>query len=201
MSLPAILSDSTLHVEGSAAVSFTGYRQAEFHFGRFNQLAPNTLLAPGPFGAPFDFGDERPGQVKSFLYLDLRYRYYPQERFFGVGADSSLEDRTTYLLEDGHYGVVAGYQFGRRVGVGARGTYLKVNTGPGTDDAFPEIGDLFDDDTAPGLARQPDFLRFDSALFVNLMDTPGNPHKGGAPGPAGSGSRTRSIRPSAGFLD
>ncbi len=68
------------------------------------------------------------------------------------------------------------------MGVGARGTYLKVNTGPGTDDAFPEIGDLFDDGTAPGLARQPDFLRFDSVLYVNLMDTPGNPHQGGAIG-------------------
>jgi hypothetical protein len=171
-----------LAVEGSAAISFTSYRQAEFHFGRFNQMAPNTLLGPNAFGAPFDFGDERPGKVKSYLYLDLRYRYYPQERFYGVGASSSLEDRTNYLLEDGHYGAAAGYQFGRWVGVGARGAYLKVNTGPGTDDAFPVIGDLFDDSTAPGLARQPDFLRFDSVIFVNLMDTPGNPHKGAAVG-------------------
>ncbi len=145
-------------------------------------MAPHTFLGPNAFGAPFDFGDERPGQVKSFLYLDLRYRYLPQEPFFGVGPDSSLEDETTYLLEDGHYGAAAGYQFGRWVGVGARGAYLKVNTGPGTDDDFPEIGDLFDDSTAPGLARQPDFLRFDSVIFVNLMDTPGNPHKGGAIG-------------------
>ena len=171
-----------LAVEGSATISFSSYRQADFHFGRFNQMAPNTLLGPNAFGAPFDFGDERPGKVKSYLYLDLRYRYYPQERFYGVGADSSLEDRTNYLLEDGHYGAAAGYQFGRWVGVGVRGAYLKVDTSPGTDDAFPTIGDLFDDATAPGLARQPDFLRFDSAIFVNLMDTPGNPHKGGAIG-------------------
>ena len=171
-----------LAVEGSAAISFTSYRQAEFHFGRFNQMAPNTLLGPNAFGAPFDFGDERPGKVRSYLYLDLRYRYYPQERFYGVGADSSPGDRTTYLLEDGHYGAAAGYQFGSWVGVGARGAYLKVNTGPGTDDGFPVIGDLFDDNTAPGLARQPDFLRFDSVISVNLMDTPGNPHKGGAIG-------------------
>jgi hypothetical protein len=171
-----------LAVEGSAAISFTSYRQAELHFGRFNQIAPNTLLGPSAFGAPFDFGDERPGKVRSYLYLDLRYRYYPQERFYGVGASSSLADRTNYLLEDGHYGAAAGYQFGRWVGVGARGAYLKVNTGPGTDDSFPVIGDLFDDSTAPGLTRQPDFLRFDSVIFVNLMDTPGNPHKGGAIG-------------------
>jgi len=168
-----------LTVEGTASASFTGYRQAAFHFGRFNQMAPHTFLGPNAFGAPFDFGDERPGQVKSFLYLDLRYRYLPREPFFGVGPDSSLEDETTYLLEDGHYGAVAGYQFGRWVGVGVRGSYLKVNTGPGTDDAFPAIGDLFDDNTAPGLARQPDFLRFDSAIFFNFVDTPGNPHKGG----------------------
>ncbi|MCK5353201.1 hypothetical protein KAJ77_11485, partial [bacterium] len=83
-----------LTVEGTASASFTGYRQAAFHFGRFNQIAPNTFLGPNAFGAPFDFGDERPGKVKSYLYLDLRYRYYPQERFYGVGASSSLEDRT-----------------------------------------------------------------------------------------------------------
>ena len=171
-----------LAVEGSATISFSSYRQAQLSFGRFNQMAPNTLLGPNLFGAPFDFGDERPGKVKSYLYLDLRYRYYPQERFYGIGPDSSLEDRTTYLIEDGHYGAAAGYQFGRWVGVGARFAYLKVNTGPGTDDAFPTIGDLFDDSTAPGLARQPDFLRFDSVIFVNLMDTPGNPHKGVAVG-------------------
>ncbi len=171
-----------LNVEGSAAVSFTNYRQAEFHFGRFNQMAPNTLLGPSAFGAPFDFGDERPGKVRSYLYLDLRYRYYPRERFYGIGPDSDLEDRTNYLVEDGHYGAAAGYQFGRWVGIGARGAYLKVNTGPGKDDAFPEIGDLFDDSTAPGLARQPDFLRFDSVVFVNLLDTPGNPHRGGSIG-------------------
>ncbi|TDI15344.1 MAG: hypothetical protein E2P05_07180, partial [Acidobacteria bacterium] len=46
-----------LAVEGSATISFTDYRQAQFHFGRFNQMAPNTLLGPNLFGAPFDFGD------------------------------------------------------------------------------------------------------------------------------------------------
>lgn len=171
-----------LSIEGSAAISFTSYRQAEFHFGRFNQMAPNTLLGPAAFGAPFDFGDERPGKVNSYLYVDLRYRYYPRERFYGIGPDSGPEDRTSYLLEDGHYGAAAGYQFGRWVGVGVQGSYLRVNTGPGEDDAFPKIGDIFDDTTAPGLTRQPDFLRFDSVVFVNLMDTPGNPHKGGAIG-------------------
>ena len=176
------IAGSGLTLESSATISFTSYRLADLHFGRFNQMAPNTLIGPNAFGAPFDFGDERPGKVKSYLYLDLRYRYYPQERFYGVGGDSSLEDRTNYLLEDGHYGAAAGYQFGRWVGVGVRGAYLKVDTSPGTDDAFPTSGDLFDDGTAPGLARQPDFLRFDSAIFINLMDTPGNPHKGGAIG-------------------
>ena len=37
------IAGSGLALESSAAISFTRYRLADLHFGRFNQIAPNTL--------------------------------------------------------------------------------------------------------------------------------------------------------------
>ena len=176
------IAKSGLSVETSAAFSFTGYKLVDFHFGRFNKLAPNFFLGPSVFGAPFQFDEEAPDSVKSFIYLGLRYRYFPKEDFYGLGNDSRLEDRTDFLLEDGFSSVVAGHQFNQWLGVGARLGYLKVNTGLGTDEDFPDTRTLFDDDSAPGLERQPDFLRIDTAIFLNYRDIPGNPHNGGTIG-------------------
>ena len=176
------LGSSPLALETSAAFSFSGYRVADLHFGLFGKMAPYFFLGPAVFGAPFQFGEDQPEQVRSFLYAELRYRYLPQETFYGLGQDSALEDRTDFLLEDGYYNIVAGHQFNRWLGAGFRAGYLKVNIGRGTDKNFPDTQDLFDDVSAPGLERQPDFLRLDSALYLDSRNTPGNPHQGGVIG-------------------
>lgn len=176
------LGGSGLSLETSAAFSFTGYKLGNLQFGRFNKTAPYVFLGPADFGAPFKFGEERPGQVKSFLYADVRYRYFPREDFYGLGRESREEDRSDFLLEDGFYDVVAGYQFNRWIGASVRFGYLQMNTDPGSDDRFPDIQTLFGDDAAPGLTRQPDFLHLDSAIYLDYRDTPGNPHKGGVIG-------------------
>lgn len=173
---------SPLILETSAAFSFSSYRQADLHLGLFGKIAPHFFLGPAVFGAPFQFGDNQPEQVKSFLYAQLQYRYFPRETFYGLGQDSSLENRTDFLLEEGLYSIVAGRQFNRWLGAGARVGYATANIGRGTDEAFPNIQDLFDDVSAPGLERQPDFLRFDSALYLDSRNTPGNPHQGGVIG-------------------
>ena len=176
------LGGSPLTLETSAAFSFLDYRQANLHFGRFSKIAPHFFLGPAVLGAPFQFGEAQPEQVQSFLYAELQYRYFPQEIFYGLGQDSSLDNQTDFLLEEGFYSVVAGHQFNRWLGAGARLGYVKVNVGRGSDDDFPNIQDLFDDVSAPGLERQPDFLRIDSALYLDSRNTPGNPHQGGALG-------------------
>ncbi|MDA2930420.1 BamA/TamA family outer membrane protein [Acidobacteria bacterium AH-259-O06] len=175
-------SGSGLSLESSAAYSFAGYRLVDLQFGRFDKIAPHVFLGPADFGTPFKFGEERrPGQVKSFLYTDLRYRHFPRERFYGIGPNSE-EKRTDFLLEDVSYDAVAGYQFTHWLAVTVRFGYLQVNTDPGTDDRFPDTHSLFTDSTAPGLARQPDFLHLDSAIYLDYRDTPGNAHQGGLVG-------------------
>ncbi len=173
---------SGLSLESSAAASVAGYKLADLQFGRFNKMAPYVFLGAAEFAAPFSFGEERPGQVASFLYADVRYRYFPREVFYGLGRDSRAEDRTDFLLEDGSYDVVAGYQFNRWLGAAVRFGYLQVNTGPGNDERFPDIQTKFDTASLPGLARQPDFLHFNSGIYFDYRDTPGNPHNGGLVG-------------------
>ena len=174
------LTKANLSVQTSGAASFSSYRLASFEFGRFKQVAPFLLLGPNEFASPFKFGDERERESDLFLYFNLRYRYFPQETFFGIGPDP-LEEETSYLIEDAAYDVVAGYRHGR-FGVAGRAGYLQVNIGEGTDDDPLSLREAFDDLSAPGLDRQPDFLRGNAAVFFDFRDNPGNPHNGGVLG-------------------
>ncbi len=174
------LTKANLSVQTSGAASFSSYRLASFEFGRFKQVAPFLFLGPNEFASPFKFGDERERESDLFLYFNLRYRYFPQETFFGIGPDP-LEEETSYLIEDAAYDVVAGYRHGR-FGVAGRAGYLQVNIGEGTDDDPLSLREAFDDLSAPGLDRQPDFLRGNAAVFFDFRDNPGNPHNGGVLG-------------------
>ena len=172
------LGRSKLSVEATGAFSFIGYKLASVEFGKFTQVAPYTLLGPAEFATPFKFGEKRDQVSDFFLYGDVCYRYFPREQFYGLGPDSRQEDRTDFLLEDGTFDVVAGYHY-NRLGVAARLGFLGTNTAPGSDDDFPDTQDRFDDTSVPGLGEQPDFIRLNSAIYLDYRDNPGNPHKGG----------------------
>ena len=176
------LKGSGLSIETSGAFSFSGYQLVDLQFGRFNKIAPYLFLGPADFGAPFKFGIEEPGPMKSFLYTDLRYRYFPEEDFFGLGPHSREVNETDFLLEDSSYDIVAGYQFTSRAAAVARVGYLQVNADFAGGQPQPGSPNFYDAVSAPGVNRQPDFLHLDSAFYLNYQDTPGNPHKGGVIG-------------------
>lgn len=178
----ADMKGSPVDLQGSGAYSFRRYQLYDLQFGVLHregsvyQFAPNgpAVLFPAP---------ERHAQKRDlFLYADFRYRNFPQEDFFGVGPESKKSSRTDFLLEDMSYDAVVGYQFNRWISTAARAGFLQVNTGPGKDTRFPNTNQLFTDVLAPGLARQPDFFRLNSMLFVDYRDHPTNPRKGGVVG-------------------
>lgn len=173
---------SPLTLESSVANSFRDYRVADLQFGSFNKLAPDFFIGPPEFGTPFEFGAPRVQQVdraRWFTYGEFRYRFFPQEDFYGAGPDSRPGNRTSFQQEDFASDVVVGYQFAPWLASGVRAGYRRYNIEPGTDRRFPTTEELFDDVDAPGLARQPDFLMLNWGLFLNYTDTPGNPHSGG----------------------
>jgi surface antigen Omp85-like protein len=108
----------------------------------------------------------------------VRYRYFPQEDYFGIGPDSQKANRTTYLLEETEYGGIAALHIRPWLTWSSKVAHVSPRIGAGTDRLYPPIGDLFIDATAPGLARQPDFLETGTLLEIDSRDQPGNPRSG-----------------------
>jgi len=116
---------------------------------------------------------------KFFTDLKATYRNYPREDFFGIGGNSREENRTSYRLEDTNYTGSVGIKPGKNVTAGVMAGWLQTNTGRGADREFPSIEAVFSDQTAPGLARQPNFLQAGAFLDVDYRDEAGNPRSGG----------------------
>lgn len=112
-------------------------------------------------------------------YASLRYEHWPQTPFYGLGDRTAAADRTTFLLQQASYQGVAGYQAGRHVAFAVRAGLRQVFVGPGAQKRVPTTQAVFDDATAPGLARQPDFFHWSATLLLEGRDEPGNPHRGG----------------------
>jgi hypothetical protein len=181
------LKDSDFTVEGSALFSMRNYQRYELQLGAFNRTDPAFFTGPADLGAPFDFmEDMRPGRAKRrsnlILFADFEHQRFPQERFWGLGPDSDSENRSNYQINSSSYSLFGGYRFNRWIAAAAGAGFLQVDLREGTDSRFPTTQELFDGASAPGLHRQPDFLRLASVLYFNYQDTPGNPHKGGVIG-------------------
>jgi hypothetical protein len=167
-------------VHASAAYSLAGYQLYDAQVG----LIP---YVEGKLPARSTRGDDvhelgaltRSRASHLILYGSARYRHNPRERFFGVGPDSRLEDRSLYLLQDDLYEIVGGYQFSERVTATVRAGLLQVDAGRSDDEALPSVADLFDAGSAPGLGAQPDYVRVQGTFLVDGRDRPGNPHRGG----------------------
>lgn len=175
------IQNSAVSFEGAGIFSANGYRLMDLRFGSYNKTDPGFFSGPSDFGVPFDFALERPGvkQTKTVLFGDFVYRYFPQERFWGLGPDTEADRRTNYLQEDFSFAMIGGYEFTSWFAAAAGAGLYKVDIREGTDERYPSTQEVFDDDSAPGLTRQPDFYRLLSAVYFNYQDNPGNPHKGG----------------------
>jgi hypothetical protein len=171
---------SPVSVQASAAYSLRGYELYDFQAGRL----PHQGKSLPPRSTKGDDVYELGGMPKSaldrlILYTSLRYRNNPQEAFYGLGQDSRREDRTSFLLQDATYELVSGWQFDRHLAATARFGYRQVFLGAGQSDDHPTVAAVFDDVTAPGLLRQPDFWKSSALLLYDRRDRPFNPHRGG----------------------
>ena len=105
-------------------------------------------------------------------------RSYPMERFFGLGPDSQRDNDTDYLFVNDLVGGRAGVRPFAPLLVGGGLDFNKPYVGAGRKDTVPTISSLFDETSAPGLSRQPDYLR--PFAFVEFdYRQPKNVRKGG----------------------
>ena len=171
-----------LDLHASAFRSVRGYEYYDLQLGRLPHLGMHFPPRSTRGDDVYELGDLArldPGHLS--LYGSARYRHYPQTGFFGLGSAARPQDRTTFLQQDALYEVVAGYQGRRLRGIAAtaRAGLMQAFVGPGTDEDAPTVRARFDDASAPGLDRQPDFLTVGAALLLDRRDRAGNPHRGG----------------------
>jgi outer membrane protein assembly factor BamA len=162
---------------GSGFAAGPGYRR---HFGRDGVFdvsmavsIKNYRLAEAKLQSPAFAG--RLLAVETHL----RYRHYPQERFFGLGLDSQPDQRVSYLFEDvtGYGGLLIGPHSPFRAGI--RAGYTNIENAEGSGRRFPSVETLFNASTAPALFEQPDYRFGEAYAEINYLDFPGNPRSGG----------------------
>jgi hypothetical protein len=107
-----------------------------------------------------------------------RRHEYPQEAYFGLGPASRRRDQADYRLAHTVVGWRAGLRPASIVTIGGGLEYLQPRIGRGTDDDLPGLDQLFDDRSAPGVRRQPDFVRSSAFLDVDWR-RPLNARNGG----------------------
>ena len=163
---------------GAAFYSLYGYQHYDIQFGLMPHRGNDIPQRSWRGDELYEIGDVRPGFPRFPFYATFRYRYLPQEDYYGSGTDSSLEDRSTYLQEETRAYLRTGIQFNRNFVWVLEGGYQWNSLGPGTSSSFPPTEAKFGDDEAPGLAGPPDYARLSTQLFVDFRDEPGNPHKG-----------------------
>jgi hypothetical protein len=175
---------------------------AEGIYPKFGTITPGSGFSVGPaFRAParlgghVDFSGFAAGSFKKYWMLEARMRLprladehlaldihalrfdFPEEDFFGLGPDSSRDDHVTYGLRSTVVGGTVAFQPVRWLSISGSSEYLAPRIAAYAEDG--SIGSLFDDRSAPGLAQQPDFLRYDATADFNYREPRGNPRSGG----------------------
>jgi hypothetical protein len=175
---------------------------AEGVYPKFGTITPGSGFSMGPafrlparLGGHVDFSGFATGSFKKYwmvegrmrmprladerLTIDLHAQRYdfPEEDYFGIGPASSRDDHVTYGLRNTVAGGTAAFQPLGWLSLSGTGQYLTPRVA-----AYAEsgsIGSLFDNQSAPGLARQPDYMRYEAMADVNFREPRGNPRSGG----------------------
>jgi hypothetical protein len=170
---------SRVDVHASAFYSIRGYEYYDLQVGRVAHEGDGLPNRSTKGDDVYELGDVgRLTAGRAIAYGSVRYRHYPETAFYGLGAAARADGRTSFLSQDALYEIVAGYE-GPRGAATVRGGLLQAFVGPGTEEDVPQIRARYDDRSAPGLDRQPDFIHLAATLLLDGRDRPGNPHRGG----------------------
>jgi hypothetical protein len=113
------------------------------------------------------------------FWTNYRFEDFPQEDFFGIGPDSSVDARTSYDFDSSDFSVLGIVKPMRWVSLGTRLGYMSPEIGPGADRNFPSIESLFSDVEAFGLIEQPNFVHTTFFADIDYRDERGRPRSGG----------------------
>lgn len=126
-----------------------------------------------------EFEARRIGGTPLFVAADIEQYEFPQEDFFGLGADSEQADRTNFLLRNFRTGARTGVTLFDAITIGAGLALERPAVGDGRDSAYPTVDERFTDADAPGLSTQPTFLMTRAFVDLDRVGDPEHPRTGG----------------------
>jgi hypothetical protein len=104
---------------------------------------------------------------------------FPQVNYYGPGPNSARTGRSNYRFENTSFDVSGGFRPARHLRIGAGAGYLLSHVGPGTDEGLVSSLKIYRSDTAPGIDRQPSFLRAGPFVQYDTRDSSDAPTAGG----------------------
>ena len=167
-----------LDAAGAAFYSWRRYQHYDVQLGLIPHVGRRIPQKSWRGDDVYDLASTQPGFARIPFFMTLRYRYLPQEDFYGLGPDSELENRTIYLQEEGRLYFTTGYQFTDHSVLLFNGGFQRNEIGAGKSSTYPSTEDIFDDMTAPGLKDPPNYVRWGTQFLFDRRDEPGNPHRG-----------------------
>jgi len=114
-----------------------------------------------------------------FVDFYMKLESSPQMDYYGQGADSSLDDRTSYTYDDFSTDFRAGYAILPSLRVGATIGTVAVHTGPGNRSGVPSLEEVFDEREAPGFGIDTWYSRWGGFIEIDYRDLPSGPRSGG----------------------
>jgi outer membrane protein assembly factor BamA len=113
-----------------------------------------------------------------FTDFSAVHRNVSEVAYYGSGPDSEKTGRSNYRLEDTNFELRPGVRPLRGLRVGAIGSYLMVNVGPGQSSRYISSEQQFGPGVAPGIDRQASFLRGGGFVEYDRRDRASNPTSG-----------------------
>lgn len=113
------------------------------------------------------------------LWTNLKFRNNTQDDYYGLGLESTNAQRTNFGIRSTDVVALAITHFRPWLQIGADVGYYMPSVRHGRDDSLPSIELTFTDVTAPGLARQPDFLHNRVFAEIDSRDAHGFTRRGG----------------------
>lgn len=156
-----------------------GYRRTDLWRERlgFRGTARMTPQLAYMLDAEVDFQGLKTDRFFVDFYMKLESS--PQMDYYGQGADSSLDDRTSYTYDDFSTDFRAGYAILPSLRVGATIGTVAVHTGPGNRSGVPSLEEVFDEREAPGFGIDTWYSRWGGFIEIDYRDLPSGPRSGG----------------------
>jgi hypothetical protein len=116
------------------------------------------------------------GRIDAQAYA--RRHDYTREDYFGIGAASERSDHSDYGIQATTIGARASVRPAPAIAIGASVEHIDAGVSDGRDSRVRPLTERFDEQSAPGISRQPDYVR--GVVFVDVdWRRPLNARRGG----------------------